>query len=187
MEAYTKVTAMFNLSLPPTVPALVKSYEQRRALFGEQNPSWKHGRGRARRWKRELHVRDTMDWRRRLLGGELVMVGQLRLRRTWRELVHAPLARSTGALSATRAHARVEWLGGRPARAPRARRHEVDALRSPEGRREVLALVAAARPRACPRGAPPGRPPRVNGPSTPHACSTTTTGREAESHSALTP
>jgi len=106
MEAYRNAAGLFNLSVVPELPSLRASYEERRGRFGPANPAWKHGRGTARRHRRELQVRDALDWRRRLLGGELVMIGRLRLRRSWRELVHAPLPRVTAALGATRAHAR---------------------------------------------------------------------------------
>jgi hypothetical protein len=106
-EAYRTVAGLFNLSVVPELPRLVRTFEQRRALFRTANPSYKHGRGTARRWKRELNVRDTLEWRRRLLAGERVMVGHLRLRRSWRELVHERLRESTAAISATRAHART--------------------------------------------------------------------------------
>jgi hypothetical protein len=106
MQPYQTVAGLFNLSVVPALPRLVASYAQRRGRFGPANPSYKHGRGTARRHRRELQVRDALDWRRRLLAGELVMVGRLRLRRSWRELVQAPLPTTSAALSATRAHAR---------------------------------------------------------------------------------
>lgn len=106
MEAYRNVAGVFNLAVPPALPRLVRSYEERRALFTHRNPNYKHGRGTARRQRREYYVRDVMVWRAALLGGERVRVGKYRLRSSWRELVSAPLAQMTAATSATRAQAR---------------------------------------------------------------------------------
>lgn len=106
MEAYRNVAGLFNLAVPPALPRLVRSYEQRRALFTHQNPNYRHGRGTRRRQRREYYVRDVMLWRAALLGGELVRVGKYRLRHSWRELVAAPLSQMTAATSATRAQAR---------------------------------------------------------------------------------
>src|SRR6266545_1648821 len=106
MEAYRNVAGLFNLAMPPALPRLVRSYEQRLALFTHHNPRYKHGRGTARRQSREYYVRDVMLWRAALLGGDHVRVGKHRLRATWRELVHAPLAKMTAATTASRTQAR---------------------------------------------------------------------------------
>lgn len=106
-QPYSTVAGLFNLAVTPELPRLVWTYEQRRARFRGANPNFEHGRGSARRARREYFVRDVLEWRRALLSGARVPVGKHRLRHSWRELVHAPQPKLTAATSATRAHARA--------------------------------------------------------------------------------
>ena len=107
MEAYSNVAHVFNLGSFPPAPRLVWTYEQRRARFVHANPNYVDGRAARRRQRREYYVRDVLAWRAALLDGAHVLVGKYRLRHSWPELVHAPLAQRTAAQSATRAHART--------------------------------------------------------------------------------
>lgn len=107
MEAYPSTAAVNNPSVPPAVPALVWTYEQRRRAFVDQNPSFTHGRGSKRRQRREVDTRQGLERRSEVLLERATWQGADGVKRTWRELVYAPLEGRAPYLLGLRARART--------------------------------------------------------------------------------
>lgn len=95
-RAYTSSAAVNNPLACPPVPKLVRSYEQRRAVMGKSNGRWKHGKGRARRHYREVHVKHGLELRRALLAGERTFRDRAGRRWTVRELMAHRFAKHQG-------------------------------------------------------------------------------------------
>lgn len=91
MRAYTSAPAVNNPDVAPAVPELARTYEQRAPMFGERNPNFKHGRGRARRWRREVDTRRGLEHRTAVLVERETFRGADGVTRTWRELMFTPL------------------------------------------------------------------------------------------------
>jgi len=89
VEAYTDPTWKCNDAEPVAVPELVWSYGRRLSMMGEKNPRFKHGRGRARRWRREVDTRKGLEHRAAVLAGTASFRGADGELHGWRELVHA--------------------------------------------------------------------------------------------------
>lgn len=88
MQAYTDHAGKCNDAEPVAVPELVWSYARRLSMMGERNPRFKHGRGRARRWRREIDTRKGLEHRAAVLTGAATFRGADGAAHTWRELVH---------------------------------------------------------------------------------------------------
>ncbi len=106
MEAYTATAVERNDAVPVPVPELTWSLDRRLAMMGERNPRFKHGRGRARRWRREVDTRKGLEHRAAVLAGTATFVGADGQRRTWRELIHAHIEGHAPALHSLRALAK---------------------------------------------------------------------------------
>jgi hypothetical protein len=91
MRAYNTATPENNPDAAPAVPTYRWSYEQRARLFGNHNPEFKTGRGRARRWRRELSTRAGLRAIHAVMAGERGLTDAVRLTHTTRELLYAPL------------------------------------------------------------------------------------------------
>ena len=91
MRAYTSRTPESNPDAAPAVPVYRWSYEQRAACFGEKNPEFTTGRGRQRRWRRELSTRAGLQAVRAIMAGERGLTDSVRLTHSTRELLYAPL------------------------------------------------------------------------------------------------
>jgi hypothetical protein len=90
LRDYRTSHAAINTLVAPELPTLTWSYDQRAARFGALNrQGWSDGSGMKRRHRRELSTQSALRWRGELLAGELHIVGRDRLRRSWRELMHA--------------------------------------------------------------------------------------------------
>jgi hypothetical protein len=111
VEAYRSAAAFGNGLVPPTFELPQWSYEQRAARFGALNDAWQHGRGQARRERRELVTQGIIEWRRALLAGatgwKLESQRRVRLLNPWRVLMHAPVTDRSPAIHDLRAKIRV--------------------------------------------------------------------------------
>lgn len=91
MRAYQTSTPEHNPNAAPAVPSYRWSYERRARMFGERNPEFSTGRGRARRWRRELSVRAGLRAVAAVLAGDRTLTSALRLDHSPRALLYAPL------------------------------------------------------------------------------------------------
>ena len=107
MRAYRTPAGVNNPDVAPTVPVLLWSYAQRRALFGENNPSFTHGRGRKRRHRRELDTRGGLAQREAILLERATWTGEDGVKRSWRELIYSRLEGRAPYLLGLRARART--------------------------------------------------------------------------------
>lgn len=106
MQAYPSTAALNKPDVAPAVPVLIRTYQERAQLFGEHNPSFKHGRGTKRRHRREVDTRQGLDARAAILRGAQTFPGADGVARTWRELIHANLDGRPPFLVGLRARAR---------------------------------------------------------------------------------
>lgn len=69
-QAYTNRYGVINNGSAPSIPTYRRTFEQRRALSMQQCEDPGPHKGRARRWRRELQSRATLDWLASLAAGE---------------------------------------------------------------------------------------------------------------------
>ncbi len=106
MQAYTSTAHVNNPFVPPPIPTLRWTYDQRAAASMRQTRTRVKHAGRARRHRREIDVRRGLDHQRELLAGRVTFEDRDRRRYTVRQLIAADLRGAPGWARVTQDHAR---------------------------------------------------------------------------------